>query len=87
VSEIVATIIPKLCDHFQIALPKDLSMNALSKFSRGPPSATSSQEKVQIKTIAPVIQTPAQLLNRDLAELQHFRYKINCNIFIIIIFS
>ncbi|GBC07264.1 hypothetical protein RclHR1_07340010 [Rhizophagus clarus] len=75
VSEIVATIIPKLCDHFRIALPKDLSMNALSKFSRGSSSSTSNQEKAQIKQpIVPAVQTPAQLLNRDLAELRHFRY-------------
>ncbi|CAI2168512.1 12375_t:CDS:10 [Funneliformis geosporum] len=52
VSEIVATIIPKLCDYFRIALPKDLSMNAL----------------------IPVVQTPVMLLNKDLAELKHFRY-------------
>jgi hypothetical protein len=49
-------------------------MNALSKFSRGSSSATSSQEKVQVKPIVPAVQTPAQFLNRDLAELQHFRY-------------
>ncbi|CAG8500183.1 4736_t:CDS:10, partial [Acaulospora morrowiae] len=73
VSEIVATIVPKLCDHFKIALPKELSMNSLSKFSRalGNSSTPASIKKNPVVTN---VLTPIVMLKRDLEEVKHFQY-------------
>ncbi|CAG8574161.1 28599_t:CDS:10 [Dentiscutata erythropus] len=68
VSEVVATIVPKLCEHFKISLPKELTMNSLSKFARS--AGGSSAPKPTPSTV----QTPIMMLNRDLAELKHFKY-------------
>ncbi|CAG8545611.1 3514_t:CDS:10, partial [Cetraspora pellucida] len=68
VSEVVATIVSKLCEHFKISLPKELSMNSLIKFARSAGGTSAA------KPTPSTVQTPIMMLNRDLVELKHFKY-------------
>ncbi|CAH1757245.1 8756_t:CDS:10 [Entrophospora sp. SA101] len=88
VCEIVATIVPKLCDHFKIALPRDLSMSSLKKFCRLPSISSTDlrkpipqpltlvnpREESSGKASKSIAQTPLLLLNRDMSEVRHFKY-------------
>ncbi|CAG8659890.1 13289_t:CDS:2, partial [Racocetra fulgida] len=59
---VVATIVSKLCEHFKISLPKELSMNSLIKFARSAGGSSAA------KPTPSTVQTPIMMLNRDLAE-------------------